>query len=58
MNYKIINGEDQMNIDEIMNLLQQTYWADKRSQETVEKSIRNSQCYGVYLEDHILIPKE
>lgn len=55
MNYKIINGEDQMNIDEIMNLLQQTYWADKRSQETVEKSIRNSQCYGVYLEDHNIL---
>lgn len=37
-----------MKIDEIMNLLKQTYWAERRSQETVEKSMRNSQCYGIY----------
>lgn len=49
MNYKIINGADKMKIDEIMNLLKQTYWAERRSQETVEKSMRNSQCYGIYL---------
>lgn len=55
MNYKIIVGADKINIDEIMNLLKQTYWADKRSQEQVEKSIHNSQCYGVYLEDENIL---
>ena len=28
-----------------------TYWADKRSDEQIEKSMRNSSCYGVYLDD-------
>ena len=55
MNYKIIRGADQMNIDEIMNLLKQTYWADKRSQEQVVKSMCNSQCYGVYLEEQNIL---
>ena len=28
-----------------------TYWADKRSPETVEKSVRNASCYGIFLDD-------
>ncbi len=55
MNYKIVNGADRMNINDVMNLLKQTYWADKRSQETVEKSMHNSQCYGIYLQDQNLL---
>ena len=55
MNYKLIRVADQMNIDEIMNLLKQTYWADKRSQEQVVKSMCNSQCYGVYLEEQNIL---
>ncbi len=55
MNYEIINGADKMKIEEIMNLLKQTYWAERRSQETVEKSMRNSQCYGIYLKDQNML---
>jgi len=32
-------------------LLKQTYWADRRPVEQVRKSMENSQCYGVYLEE-------
>jgi len=38
-------------IDEIARLLKMTYWADKRPIEQIEKSVKNSSCYGVYLED-------
>ena len=51
MEYRIIEGADQMNIDDVIRLLKMTYWADKRSKEQIEKSMRNSSCYGVYLED-------
>jgi len=51
MAYKIIDGSDKMNVEEIARLLKMTYWANKRPIEQIEKSIRNSDCYGVYLED-------
>ena len=40
-----------MDLAEIMRLLKMTYWADKRSIEQVSKSVANSSCYGVYLDD-------
>lgn len=51
MKYRIIEGFDKMEINEIMLLLKQAYWADKRSEEQVVKSARNSQCFGIYLEE-------
>jgi len=49
--YVIIDGADKMAIEEVMALLKQTYWADRRPVEQVRKSMENSQCYGVYLEE-------
>ena len=40
-----------MNLDEIIRLLRMTYWADKRPAEQIEKSMQNSSCYGVRLDD-------
>ena len=40
-----------MRMDEVMALLGMTYWADKRSRELVELSMKNSKCYGVFLDD-------
>ena len=51
MNYSILSGASQMDFSQVMALLKQTYWADKRSEEQVRKSMENSCCYGVYLED-------
>ena len=39
-----------MNLDDIIRLLKATYWADKRSDEQIEKSARNSSCYGIFVE--------
>ena len=51
MKYRIIDGAEKMHIDEVIRLLKMTYWADKRSAEQIEKSVRNSSCYGVYLDE-------
>lgn len=51
MNYRIIDGAENLKLEDIQRLLKMTYWADKRSPETVEKSVRNSSCYGIYLDD-------
>ncbi len=51
MNFRIIEGADRIDTDEVVNLLKTTYWANKRSKEQIEKSIRNSSCYGIYLDD-------
>ena len=51
MNYRIIDGADGMDSRDVAALLKTTYWANKRSLETIEKSMRNSSCYGVYLDE-------
>ena len=51
MKYKIIDGAEEMKLEEIVRLLKMTYWADRRPVEQIEASIRNSACYGVYLEE-------
>ncbi len=50
MNYTIVEGADRMNAEEIAALLHATYWANRRSKEQIETSIRNSSCYGIYPE--------
>ena len=47
MEYRIIEGAEQMKVCEVERLLKMTYWADKRSTETIEKSMRNSACFGI-----------
>ena len=50
MNYRIVDDLDKMKLEDIVRLLRMTYWADKRPIEKIEKSVRNSSCYGLYLE--------
>ena len=50
MNYRIVDDLDKMKFEDIVRLLRMTYWADKRPVEIIEKSVRNSSCYGLYLE--------
>ena len=45
MGYRII--EDGIGVSEAERLLKMTYWADRRSTETIEKSMRNSACFGI-----------
>ena len=50
MKYRIVDDLDQMDLRDIIRLLKSTYWADKRSAEQIEKSARNSSCYGIFAE--------
>ena len=49
MDFRIVEGADQISIDEVIRLLETTYWANKRSKEQIRKSMDNSSCYGIYL---------
>ena len=51
MKYSIVDGSEKMNLDEVIRMLRMTYWADKRSDLQIEKSMQNSSCYGVRLDD-------
>ena len=50
MDFRIIDGIEKMNLEDIVRLLKMTYWADKRTVEQIEMSTHNSSCYGVYIE--------
>ena len=51
MEYRIVEDINEMKLDDIVRLLRKTYWADKRPVEKIEKSVQNSKCYGLYLEE-------
>ena len=51
MNYRIIDGAEQMDLSEIVRLLHMTYWACDRSGAQIEASVKNADCYGVFLDD-------
>ena len=50
IDYRIVDGAEQMRLDDVVRLLRMSYWAEKRPAEQIEKSIANSSCYGVYLD--------
>ena len=51
MEYRIMDGAEQMALDEVVRLLRMTYWADRRPVEQIERSMQHSACYGVRLAD-------
>ena len=51
MEYRIVEGAERIGVDEVQRLLKMTYWADKRSAETIDQSMRNSACFGIRSEE-------
>ena len=51
MHYKILEGAENMRLDDVVRLLRTTYWAGQRPVEKIASSMRHSACYGVWLED-------
>ncbi len=45
--YKVTTDKKEMNIEHICGLLWSTHWACDRPKETIEKSIKNSMCFGI-----------
>ena len=50
MNYRIVEDKEKIKADEVARLLKMTYWADTRPIEKIEKSMENSDCYGLFIE--------
>ena len=50
MDYRIVEGAENMKLEDVVRLLRMTYWADRRPVETIEKSLQNSACFGVRME--------
>jgi len=46
--YLISDDESLLNLETIKQFLARSYWANRRTNERIEKSIQNSLCYGVY----------
>ena len=50
MNYRIVEGKENIKVEEVERLLKMTYWADTRPIEKIRKSMDNSECYGLFIE--------
>ena len=46
----ISTDQSRLDIDVIAGFLQTSYWAHDRRRSVVERSIRNSLCFGVYID--------
>ncbi len=49
--YRISTDPSRLSLAAIHEFLKQSYWANTRPVEKIEKSLPNSICYGVYRED-------
>jgi len=47
--YIISNDKSKISIEAVASLLSNTYWASQRSKEKITESIKNSLCFGIYL---------
>ena len=48
MNYRIVDGSENMKLEDIVRLLRMSYWAANRPDEIIETAVHKSSCYGVY----------
>ena len=49
MDYRIVEGLDNMELSDIVHLLRTTYWAGDRPVEVIETALKNSRCFGIRL---------
>ncbi|WP_339851479.1 GNAT family N-acetyltransferase [Paenibacillus sp. FSL W7-1088] len=49
--YLISDNKELMDIPAVKGFLARSYWANKRSDEKIEKSIHSSVCFGIYKEE-------
>lgn len=50
MNYRIVEGQEKLEAEEVARLLKMTYWAASRSVEKIRKSMDNSDCFGLFVD--------
>jgi len=52
--YLISNDKKRISAENVHAFLIKSYWAEKRSLDTVKKSIENSICYGVFYKNELV----
>lgn len=50
MKYRIVEGKENIKVEDVVRLLKMTYWADSRPVEEIDKSMENSKCVGLYVD--------
>ena len=51
MNYYVSSEKSKIQFPIVKRLMEQSYWAKDRSEQIITETIKNSLCYGAYLED-------
>lgn len=46
--YQISDDKTLLSIERIQDFLAKSYWANQRTRETIEMTIKNSLCFGIY----------
>ena len=46
--YRISDDKSVLSIERIQEFLAKSYWANQRTKDTIQLTISNSLCYGVY----------
>jgi len=49
--YQISTDPARIDLDQVCRFLSLSYWAQTRPRDTIERSIRNSLCFGIYRVD-------
>jgi GNAT superfamily N-acetyltransferase len=52
--YKISTNKELIPLERVAELLHNTYWAHHRSRETIETSLKNSICFGIYHQEKMV----
>ena len=50
MEYRIVEGKENIELCDVVRLLRTTYWAENRPEETIERAMQHSACFGIRLE--------
>ena len=50
MLHRIVEGAENLKLEDVVRLLRTTYWAENRPVETIQRSMEHSACFGVYAE--------
>ncbi|OJU10023.1 MAG: GNAT family N-acetyltransferase [Clostridiales bacterium 43-6] len=49
--FLLSDDTQKIQLDRVCEMLSTTYWANNRSKEAIEESIKNSLCFGIYKDD-------
>ncbi|MFX3632570.1 MAG: GNAT family N-acetyltransferase [Candidatus Pristimantibacillus sp.] len=52
--YIISDDKQRVNVQTVIDFLATSYWASRRPEEAIKKSIQNSICYGVYDKERMI----